>query len=850
MSKEELTELREEIFKSMRELEKKLLETIAIKIAQISDDYEKYNQKIDFITVNNRQLIESVISEKINIEKLNALDSFKNKTDGILISHEIRINNINKDITKMKNKYDRVIEDNLLVPGLIGIKCQFNNVKEYIQSVNSEISRLKYEKDQLKIETKDFKSRLDNLFKQMISISDNSVDRSKVYINEQILGNKKQFELKMNEFNEKSKDLRMEIHQIKTEIEEQANNIKLESEKISNFTEQSKNVEENIVKINNTITDMTMKTNYEINNLYEKNKKTEKKITDLKNELGRIKVMTEIRNKTKNKLSISQTKEIMDNNHITMENTRKSQSNIESINNKNFSEKKNLNEKRKKLDTKEKKYFYFDINNLTKEEIEQKNNKNKSKVNNNRKLKNEEKITNIKLNKIRKKIKNKNNNNDEEKTEIIISEESFQDNNNDINYNDNIINQDDISNIKDFYKTIIDTNKVNKIPSRNEDIISINPNFRKSIDNTNNNTQDNYTNTFKEPEKTRRRISQIKFDLKNNSLKKKTYEVEAGEKIFFPKIYFQSQSNSIDNPANIDIKNNIKDKDARINNINNDNDNDITHSSASEYINNNTININNNKKTIIKENNENSIKERIYTLDNQNDIDLGNMSSRKESVKNLKENIDKINNLPSYRNSQRNYSRNNDEQIYSLSNNNKNSDDKSPKTFDEDRYLLANFKKTRKKLSLSKSNTNKNTNFINNMNINSKSNNNNNLNKIFFSQRETPGGINLIGKNEEKLNSKNSIDDNIYLEPNRERKNNIKLESFAIPSPKSFQIKKRKNKLQGISSEAPLKISAAFGRTAYTFIDKNNNKKLYSIQMRKIKPENEKFDVYLGNPDS
>ena len=35
----------------------------------------------------------------------------------------------------MKNKYDRVIEDNLLVPGLIGIKCQFNNVKEYIQSV-------------------------------------------------------------------------------------------------------------------------------------------------------------------------------------------------------------------------------------------------------------------------------------------------------------------------------------------------------------------------------------------------------------------------------------------------------------------------------------------------------------------------------------------------------------------------------------------------------------------------------------------------------------------------------------------------------------------------------------------
>ena len=35
---------------------------------------------------------------------------------------------------------------------------------------------------------------------------------------------------------------------------------------------------------------------------------------------------------------------------------------------------------------------------------------------------------------------------------------------------------------------------------------------------------------------------------------------------------------------------------------------------------------------------------------------------------------------------------------------------------------------------------------------------------------------------------------------------------------------KKKFKLQGISNEAPLKISAAFGRTAYTFIDKNNEK--------------------------
>ena len=299
MSNEDLTAVKEEIYSSIRDLENKLLKILNTKIAEISDNFEKYNEKIDSITSNNRQIVESVISEKISLEKLNALESFKNKADGILISHEIRINNDNKDINQMRNKYDRVIEDNLLVPGLIGAKCQFTNVKEYIMSINSEISRLKYEKDQLKKEIKDYKSRIDNLFKQMISVADNSVDRSKEYIDSQLLGNKNQFEKKIDEYSQNAHNLRIEFFKIKSDIEEQANNIKLEAEKINNFSEKSNNIDENIVKINDKIADMTLKTNYEINNLHEKNKKTEKKVIDLKNELGRIKVMSEIRNKSK-----------------------------------------------------------------------------------------------------------------------------------------------------------------------------------------------------------------------------------------------------------------------------------------------------------------------------------------------------------------------------------------------------------------------------------------------------------------------------------------------------------------------------------------------------------------------
>ena len=834
MSTEDLNSLKEEIFSSIRQLEQKFFESLTVKTAQLSDDYEKYNEKLDFILKNNRNMIESVVSEKINVEKLNSLEAFKNKADGILISHEIRINNQNKEITEMKNKYDRVIEDNLIVPGFIGPKCQFNNVKEYISSNISDIARLKYEKDQLKTDTKDFKSRLDGIFKQMISIVDKSVDRSKEYTNGKISENKKHFDSKIDEFTKRADELRIEIQQTKTDIESQVNDLKLETAKINNFTEKSKIVDQNINKINNSI----MKVNYEINKLYEKNQNSEKKIIDLKNDLAKIKVMTDIRNKTRNKqnnANVNMNMNQMMEANYTMENIRSEKNNNYNYNNynnnneyireKNFSEKKNLNENKKKFfDIKEKKLA---VNNLYKEETGSKDNKNRDKkTNNNKKVIKEEKKNNNKLNIIKNHtVNNSDNENDEEKNESIISEESIKDNN----------EQKDILNANDFYKT---TNNSNRIMSKNEDIINANPNYREAIINDNHNYQgklnNNHTNNniFKKPEIIKRRISEIKFDLKTKSLKKTTYDI-ADEKMVFPKI----NQNSLENQTKFLIQENPKE-----NNIINNNDNSVTSDSGNNNI------INNSDQIKIKINKDfidnNIIKEGMNTLNTQNEIENSNMISRKESIKSLNEINEKMSNLPSYRSNQKNFNGSNEVNLNKS--NDKNINDKSPKIFDEDKYLLANYKKGRKKFNLSELNK-RNSNFISQTNSNYV-NNNSNTNQLFLSERDFPSGINLVGLNSEKLNRKNSVDSNMYLEQEREK--DLKLEGIGIYSPEDKRQKKKKIKLQGISTEAPLKISAAFGRTAYTFINKNNNKKIYSIQTIKKKPENEKLDIYFGSNSS
>ena len=334
MSTDEINSLKEEIYSSLKQLEQKVFDTINVKTAQLTDNYNNYNEKLDSILTHNKELIESIVSEKINVEKINTLESFKNKADGMLISHEIRINNHNKDIDYMKEKYDRAIEDNLIIPGLIGPKCQFQNVKEYINANNSDIARLKYEKDQLKLDTKDFKTKFDNLFKQMISLVDSSVDRSKDYTNTRISETKNFFDRKVEEFNSRADDLRAAISQTKTDIEAQVNYLKLETEKIKNFLEKTKILEQSIDKINNDV----MKVNYEINKLYEKDNNANKKISELKNDLSKVKVMSDIKNKSRNLQNSVRIREPMES--YTNESVRKEEIMYKIYREKTLSEKK------------------------------------------------------------------------------------------------------------------------------------------------------------------------------------------------------------------------------------------------------------------------------------------------------------------------------------------------------------------------------------------------------------------------------------------------------------------------------------------------------------------------------
>jgi hypothetical protein len=221
----------------------------------------------------------------------------------------------------------------------------------------------------------------------------------------------------------------------------------------------------------------------------------------------------------------------------------------------------------------------------------------------------------------------------------------------------------------------------------------------------------------------------------------------------------------------------------------------------------------------------------IITLSKKKNTIKSNDSSKKNFLNNISRNSNSNNNsiniVNSNMTSKRNSDKNSSNKTINMNSFNHKNDDK---TFN----LIQQFnaKKFNKRFDM--------------MQWNNAQNVQNNLNQNTASPTLLNLGINYVGLNIEDSDEDDS--DDVRRALSGQKLNKLRLEGIGISSPNSQKVESKKIKLQGISTETPLKISAAFGRTAYTFFDKNNEQnKIYSIKISKRKKlNNENLGLVLA----
>ena len=272
-SKEDILYFKDEILKDIKKFEIKLGQKIDIQVANTKNKLDEYEIKIATMVQKINNLANQISTNTSLKEKVDEIYGFKAKVQQDKMVQEIRVDTIAKDLKDAINKYDAILSDSVLYPGVIGMGCKFPGFHDLIDFVLTSLNQLTLAKDKNLVDIKNMKKKYDNNFLNIKTQLESS--------NKDIKGvNKKVFDL----FDEKFKIL--EEENVKKFVDVQMNNNKYAIElqnKADKLVESYKNVE----KIRLDIED---KLKYEVDRVVNMPNEFNKKFSKIKEELNNIKI--------------------------------------------------------------------------------------------------------------------------------------------------------------------------------------------------------------------------------------------------------------------------------------------------------------------------------------------------------------------------------------------------------------------------------------------------------------------------------------------------------------------------------------------------------------------------------
>ena len=250
----EIMQFKDEMLKNIRELERKIMTKVNKNQEDLSSDLNNITASLNSLKTNNNAIIDSITETKLNFDKISHIESDLIKFHTTLNGQEKKINETMLDISFMKEQYEKSFSDALIVPGIIGKNCKYNNFNDYIVNINQEISRLKTEKEYSKKESRELKQKLEQGIKSMSNLVDSFVGRAKIYTDGTKKGIIELMDTRISEFDSKNMELFSKFYKMDSDFnqkfekfDENLNNLNL------NTNEEIKKVEERLIKLNNNL---------------------------------------------------------------------------------------------------------------------------------------------------------------------------------------------------------------------------------------------------------------------------------------------------------------------------------------------------------------------------------------------------------------------------------------------------------------------------------------------------------------------------------------------------------------------------------------------------------------------
>ena len=222
-TKQDYLQFKNDILKDIRNLDKKLSDQIKKQNDLYDLTFTELIKKLKKLERENNVSSYNIIEIKTKLNGFNDFFTFRQNVDNRIYEHEMKIKIIFDEISRIKAKYDRIIEDNLIMPGIIGINSKFKNLGDYINYINKEIPKVKNLTEEQNKIIFEIKKSFDLMPKTLVNMVDASAKQCNGYTEQIQKEIKNYIGIKLKEFNEKVMEIKVEYLDNKKQFEEKAN---------------------------------------------------------------------------------------------------------------------------------------------------------------------------------------------------------------------------------------------------------------------------------------------------------------------------------------------------------------------------------------------------------------------------------------------------------------------------------------------------------------------------------------------------------------------------------------------------------------------------------------------------
>ena len=270
--KMDLLHFKDDILKDIKEMQKNISDKFNISNNILKEKLESYDTKLNLYNEKIVQLSNLIIEDKNLGEKVNKLIANKTTFEENILTHDIRIKNMEKNFSDKISQINDILSESVIYPNVIGGISKLKTFHDFIDYVLMQIAQINTYKEKNTLDLSTYKNKLENLIKSLQMQLDNIIKST-------------------NEFTTKSvNECEERIKNIFSIYDERFQNVRIENSSYAiNLEQYYKDLKEEFKKFNNIKNNIINKFNNEVNNMKKDNYQVVKIFGNYKKEFNLMK---------------------------------------------------------------------------------------------------------------------------------------------------------------------------------------------------------------------------------------------------------------------------------------------------------------------------------------------------------------------------------------------------------------------------------------------------------------------------------------------------------------------------------------------------------------------------------